>query len=147
MDILITQEQQDDLKDILKDVIKYDGITRASKVVNGLDNLFKIFNIRTPIDFLNLFNDLERVESKENPDFTLFRYKPGYNIMILSTEFTKNGFVGIIWDDVWEILWRHFLMEQDDIQKMALQWVKDTYHLNDVEGISDLRNPDMIESL
>ena len=96
MDILITQEQQDDLKDILKDVIKYDGITRASKVVNGLDNLFKIFNIRTPIDFLNLFNDLERVESKENPDFTLFRYKPGYNIMILSTEFTKNGFVGIV---------------------------------------------------
>lgn len=147
MDILITQDQQDELKDILKDVIKNDGITRASKIVNGLENLFRVFEVETPTDFLNIFNDLEVVKSQENPKYTLFRYRPGYNIMILSTEFSKEGFVGIIWDDVWEILWKHFRMEQDDIKKIALQWVKDTYHLNDIEGISDLRNPDMYESL
>jgi hypothetical protein len=147
MDILITQDQQDEIKDILKDVIKYDGITKASKIVNGLENLFKIFEITTPTDFLNLFNDLEVVKSNENPKYTLFRYVPGHNIMVLSKEYTKKGFIGIIWDDVWEILWNHFRMEQEDIKKIALQWVIDTYHLGYIDGISDLRNPDYIKSL
>lgn len=153
MDIVITEEQQDDLKSILKDLIKDSGIRRASKIVNGLENLFKVFDIKTPMDFLNLFNDLEIVESQENPHYTLFRYRPGHNIIVLSTEYVKsgtsgsNGYVGIIWDDVWEILWNDFNMKQSDIVKLTLQWIKDAYHLDNIELTIDVRNPDMIESL
>ena len=144
MDILISEKQHEDIKDILKDVIKEEGIKSAAKLVNGIENLFKVFEITTPIQFLNLYNDLEMVNSEENSNHILFRYIPGHNIML------KTGpHVGISWDDVWEILWsRHyFKMENDQIKKLTLQWIHDTYNLNDVKVTIDLRNPHYIKSL
>lgn len=143
MDIFISEKQQEDIKNILKDVIKEEGIQNAAKLVNGIENLFKVFEITTPIQFLNLYNDLEMVNSEEEPNFKLFRYQPGHNIML------KTGpYIGISWDDVWSILWgRYFKMENNEIKKLTLQWIHDTYNLNDVKGTTDLRNSDYMNSL
>ena len=73
---------KNNLKEKLKDLIKKVGFESTIRVVGSLDKTFEIFDIKEPMDFLNLFNDLESVQSEERKDWTLYCYKKGYNFMI-----------------------------------------------------------------
>ena len=77
MKIIISESQynllfESKLKQNLKQEIKDFGIKDTSGLVNGFDNLMKILNIDSPIKFLHLFDDLEQVQSKMDPNLTLF---------------------------------------------------------------------------
>ena len=55
-------------------MIKEYGIENASKSVGSIDNLLMVLNIKTPMEFLHLFDDLNVVRSKEIKYWTLFQF-------------------------------------------------------------------------
>ena len=73
---------KNNLKEKLKGLIKKVGFESTVRVVGSLDKTFEIFDIKEPMDFLNLFNDLEPVQSEQDPTCTLYRYKKSHNFMI-----------------------------------------------------------------
>jgi hypothetical protein len=74
--------EETNLKNITGKLIKNVGFNVAIDVVGGFDKLCEIMEIETPMDLLNLCDDLEMVESIERPGTFLFRNKIGDNYFI-----------------------------------------------------------------
>ena len=140
MKIIITENQYKlikeniSLKEKLKGLIKNVGFESTVRVVGSLDNLFKIFDIKEPMDFLNLFNDLESVQSEEQQYWTLYRYKKGHNFMIYNR---KNEYIYISFNDIWSVLQRKFGFNYGEIQELTKIWLGEVYNLR---GVTPLMN-------
>ena len=78
--------KEETLKNILIDMVKNEGIKSVENYVGGFQNLKDLIDVHTSEEFLNLFSDLERVESEENPDIFLYRYKKGKMLLLLMKE-------------------------------------------------------------
>jgi hypothetical protein len=63
-------------------MIKEDGWEETTELVGGSENLKKLVGIKTPMDFLRLFDDLNVVQSEETPDWTLFKYEKRIKLMV-----------------------------------------------------------------
>ena len=135
MKIIITENQYKlikeniSLKEKLKGLIKKVDFESTVRVVRSLDNLFKIFGIKEPMDFLNLFNDLDVVQSEERQDWTLYRYKKGYNFMIYDR---KNDYVYISYDIIWPVLEDKFGLNYTETQELTKVWLDEVYNLRGV---------------
>ena len=140
MKIIITENQYKlikeniSLKEKLKGLIKKVDFESTVRVVRSLDNLFKIFGIKEPMDFLNLFNDLDVVQSEENPSFMLCRYKKGHNLMIYDR---KNDYVFINYDDIWSFLENKFGLKLTEIKELTEIWLDETYNLRGITPLND----------
>jgi hypothetical protein len=143
MDIIISQDQQNQLVNLLTDLIKTEGLYSLPKWVGDYKNLFEVLDVKTPMEFLHLFDDLDVVESEEDSDYTLFRYKLGYNVMILSKEFGVKH-VLINYDEIWSVLRNHFKLKDMEVQQLTMLWISEVFNLKDVPTIS-LRNETLIE--
>ena len=121
--------KEETLKQSLMDEIKEIGFNDTVEMVGGIDNLFKILNINTPMDFLHLFDDLDVVQSEEESDWTLFRYKPKQNLMIYNI---KNNYVYIDYDDIWSVLEEHFGLKYSEIQELTEMWLGEVYNLGGI---------------
>ena len=78
MKIIISENQKDK---VLKDLVRNHGWDVASKLVGGGEYLVhNVFN-DDPMEFLNLFNDLNAVRD-ENSNFIVFRYEPHNEFMV-----------------------------------------------------------------
>ena len=135
MKIIITEKQKDLLfenkqNDFLIEVIKEDGWESASELVGGVENLKKILGIETPMDFLNIFTDLDVVESKEKSNLTLYRYEKGYNIMIHNR---NQDIVYFSYNKIWGFLIEGFELRYIEIQKLMREWLSEVYDLRGVE--------------
>ncbi len=75
-------------KDSLIDMIKNDGWGYASELVGGDKNLKKLSGIIEPIDFLNLFNDLN-VDMNDDNTRGILTNNEGDRIISIST--SKNN--------------------------------------------------------
>jgi hypothetical protein len=133
MKIIISESQynllfESKLKQNLKQEIKDFGIKDTAELVNGLDNLCKILNINSPMEFLHLFNDLDVVQSEEKPNWTLFRYKPKHNLMIHDK---KSKIVHINYDEIWKPLLDVGLFNTD-IKELIKEWLFEVYNLRGV---------------
>ena len=117
------------LKSSLIDMIKNDGWKEATDMVGGEKNLIKLLNINTPMNFLHLFDDLDVVQSEQNPDWTLFRYKPKKNLMIYNR---KNDNVYINYDEIWEVLEDVFNLEYSEIKDLTKEWLFEVYNLRGI---------------
>ena len=120
---------KNNLKEKLKDLIKKVGFESVTKIVGSLDKTFEIFDIKEPMDFLNLFNDLESVQSEERENWILYRYKKGHNLMIYNR---KNNYVYINYDEIWSVLEDNFGLNYDETQKLTQRWLDDVYNLRGV---------------
>jgi len=129
MRYIITESQNDNLKSLLKQVIKSKGLGKAIKSVNGFDNFFKIMDIDSPMDFLHLFDDLKKVESNEKADFVLFRYKPKHNLLVYDL---INEWVYINHDEIWSVLGNHFGLNDGEKQGLTKEWLDEVYNLRGV---------------
>ena len=134
MKIIISERQQklikeNSVKGSLIDMIKEDGWKSVSGVVGGIDNLKKLVGIESPIDFLKLFNDLDVIHSEEKPNFTLFRYEIGNNLMVYDDEF---DFVYINHSIIWSFLEKVFGFNYSEIQEVILEWLSEVYDLRGV---------------
>jgi len=125
MKILITEDRVDKLKGMIKSV----GLLNTSKIMGGFDNLCKILNIETPMDFLHLFDDLDIVQSDEKEYFTLFRYKKGNNLMIYNR---KSKDVYINYDEIWSFLESKFGLKDSETQRITQKWLGEVYNLRGI---------------
>ena len=135
MKIIITENQYKlikeniSLKEKLLGLIKKVGFESVTKIVGSLDKTFEIFDIKEPMDFLNLFNDLDVVQSEEFDSWTLYRYKKGHNIMIYDRE---NEVVRINYDEIWSVLEDKFGLNYFEIQELTKKWLDEVYNLRGV---------------
>ena len=126
MKIIITEDQSNTISDKLKSMIKQIGWENASKSVGGFKNLMKLLKIKTPMDFLNLFNDLNVVQSEKNPDWTLFRYEKGKNMVVYDKE---NGYAYVNYRDIWSFLENNFGLNYGETQELIKYWLGEVYNL------------------
>jgi hypothetical protein len=124
MKIIITESQKKSINIELQNIIKDDGWETAAKFVGGIDNLKKLVGIKTPMEFLNLFNDLDVVQSKKNPDSTLFKDKNGNNLMV-----HNNSNVNIDYNNIWSFLGEGFGLDFYQTKKLTELWLYDAYNL------------------
>ena len=134
MKVIITERQQklikeNSVKGSLIDMIKEDGWKSVYGLVGGIDNLKKLVGIESPIDFLNLFNDLDVIDSEEKPNLTLFRYEIGNNLMVYDDEF---DFVYINYSIIWSFLEKVFGFNYSEIQEVTQEWLSEAYDLREV---------------
>jgi hypothetical protein len=120
---------KNNLKEKLKDLIKKVGFESVTKIVGSSDKTFEIFDIKEPIDFLNLYNDLESVQSEEFDSWTLYRYKKGHNFMIYNRE---NEVVRINYDEIWSVLEDKFGLNYSETQELTKRWLDEVYNLRGV---------------
>jgi hypothetical protein len=125
--------KENDAKMDLIDTIKNEGFKSASEMVGGDKNLIKVLGVKTPMDFLNLFNDLDVVQSKENPDWTLFRHVKGNNIVIYNKE---NGKVYVNFFVIWSFLDNNFGLKYGEIQEVIKDWLGEAYNLRGITPVS-----------
>jgi hypothetical protein len=144
MKIIISERQQklikeNSLKDSLIDMIKDDGWEFVVGLVGGDKNFQKLTGIETPSEFLNLFNDLDVVQSKKDPNSTLFRYKKGNNWMIYNRE-SKDFHISYYM--IWSFLEKSFGLDDSEVQKVIKEWLGEVYNLRGVTPRKWLRLPD-----
>ena len=129
MKYIITEQQSDKVVERLTNSIKSDGWSRTSKLVGGNENLIKLLGITSPMDFLHIFDDMDVVQSKETPNWTLFRYNKGNNLMVLDK---KNEDINLDYDEIWSILENVFGLDYSEIQELINVWLNEVYNLSDV---------------
>ena len=88
------------------------------------------------MEFLHLFDDLDVVQSEENPDLILFRYEKGKNMMIYNK---KNEDVYINFEEIWKPLFDVGLFNPD-IQELTKTWLDEVYNLRGVTTDYTKRN-------
>jgi hypothetical protein len=134
MKIIITESQYNLLIENKKnqsliDMIKDEGWESAAELVGGVENLKNLTGIGTPIDFLNIFTDLDVVQSEEKPDWELYRYEKGNNMMIYVR---KNDYVFIDYHKIWSFLKKGFDLNYPEIQQLTEEWLSEVYNLRGV---------------
>ena len=129
MKIIITKEQQESLQRKLKKMVKKLGWEKTSIVVNGLENLAKLAFNNDPLEFLNMFNNLDIVQSKNYQDWTLFRYEEGNNMMIYDR---KNNYVFINSYEISSFLQKGFGLNYDEIRQITQEWLDKVHNLSGI---------------
>ena len=116
--------------------IKEDGWKSASEWVGGYENLKKLVGIKTPMDFLHLFDDLNVVQSEENPDWTLFKYEKRNKLMVYNR---VSDIVYINYNKIWRGLEIVFFELNDfEIQELTQEWLYEVYDLRGVTTKADM---------
>jgi hypothetical protein len=113
----------------LIDTIKDEGFKSASEMVGGSEILMKLLDIKTTMDFLHLFDDLDVVQNEKKQDLTLFRYKPYDNLMIYDRE---NDLVYVSYKDIWSVLGGNFGLNYSEIQELIKEWLDEVYNLRGI---------------
>jgi hypothetical protein len=126
MKFIITEEQQNSIKTKLQKMVKKLGWRKTANAVNGPKNLAKLAFNKDPLEFINMFNNLDVVRSEEQPDWTLFRYEKGNNIMIYDK---KDEIVYINFDVIWSFLEDGFGLNYEEIQGITKDWLGEAYNL------------------
>lgn len=111
----------------LKSIIKTLGISNACKAVGSVDNLFKVMNIITPMDFLHIYDDLDVIQSEKKPNWILFRYEEGNNLMLLEMKSMKmfvsdteiNSYLHI----------KSGIFSHDEHKTLLMEWLTELYDL------------------
>ena len=139
MKIIITESQkkllfENSVKDSLINILKTDGWKSAVELVGGPKNLMKLLKIKTPMDFLNLFNDLDVVQSQERPDWTLLRYEKGNNMVIYDK---KNEYANVNYYVIWSFLENNFGLKYNEIQGVMKDWLGEDYNLRVNTAVSN----------
>jgi hypothetical protein len=131
MKIIITENQQESIKMDLQNMVKDFGFGLTSKVVNGSKKLVKLAFNNDPMDFLNLFNDMNGVKSEVNPNWTLFKDDPEKTMISYNR---KKRLVLVNFRDIWNILYHDFEIKNDmKVIKLISKWLDEVYNLRDVE--------------
>jgi hypothetical protein len=112
-------------KDSLIDMIKNDGWWYAADLVGGNKNLKKLSGIIEPIDFLNLYNELN-VDMNDDNTRGILTNNEGDRMISIST--SKNNKVFALVDtSIWYPLEFGFLHNNAITANLVRQWLKDVY--------------------
>lgn len=129
MKIIITENQKQSTQDKLKKIVKEIGWEQASDIAGGGKSLLKFVFDNNPRKFLNLFDDLNMVQSETNQDWTLFKNEKGKMIIVYDR---KEKVVFFSFNIIWSFLEKGIGLERGDIQDIIKRWVRDVYDLKNV---------------
>ena len=129
MKIIITENR-------LEKVLKQSGTKKTIELLGGWTNFCKVMNIDNFMDFLHLFDDLEQVQSEDNENWTLFRYKKDDNYMIYDR---KGKVVYIDYDKFWWCLEKKFDLNFDVSLRVIKKWLNEVYNLSGITPIRETR--------
>jgi hypothetical protein len=121
--------KEESLKQNLKQQVKAFGFEETAELVGGTENLVKLGFNNNPMEFLNLFNDLDVVQSEEMEDWALFRYIKHENIMIYDRE---NDEVYVNHYKIWLFLEDGFGLTYDETQSLIETWLDEVYNLRGI---------------
>ena len=127
--------KENEAKDSLIDMIKEDGWEETSELVGGSENLEKLVGIKTPMDFLHLFDDLNVVQSEETPDWTLFKSEKRTKLMVYNR---LRNIVYINYYKFWRVLEYGFYLNDSEINELIQEWLNEVYDLRDVTIKADM---------
>ena len=116
--------KEESLKHSLIQMIKDDGFFTTAKYVGGIFNLMKILGFKTPLQFLNIYNDLEQVVSEKHPEYLLFRYQPRKNIIVYVEGKAFTHYIEINY-----VLKEVFAKDKQQINQIIKKWLSNTFNL------------------
>jgi hypothetical protein len=139
MKVIITENQKEKM---LRNLIKNNGVVFTSNMVGGIENLFDVLTIESPMDFLHLFDDLKRFRSEEYPNWLLFLNESKDNLIAYNL---NKEVVYINSELVWSFLRSYFGMSYQEIQELTKEWLSESYNLTVVQTHSG--SQDFMDSL
>ena len=141
MKIIITEEQHkflinENIKQTLKQEVKKSGWEDTALLVGGGEELAIVAFNNDPREFLNMYNDLDVVQSEERQELTLFRYEKHKNFMIYDRE---NDYVYINYNEIWSFLVYGFGLNYSEIQELTKTWLDEVYNLRGITTFGTIK--------
>ena len=115
------------VKNDLIQMIKEEGWKSAAELVGGDKNLAKLAFNNDPMNFLHMFDNLDVVQSEKEPDWVLYRYDKGNNMMVHNK---KNDEVYVNYYEIWQFLGGCFGLDYNEIQEVMKEWLFEVYNLS-----------------
>jgi len=128
MKLIITESQN---KEVLKSMVKKTGWRTVSDLIGGPKVLAEVVFNNDPMEYLNMFNDLDVVQSEENEYLTLFRYEKGNNIMIYYRD-SNSVYINSDIISFRSFLPKGFYVYYPNNEELIEKWLREVYNLNDV---------------
>jgi hypothetical protein len=125
----VIKEEKLSKQDVLKKHVLKNGWKEVADRIGGFDNLYKHAFNNDYNEFLKLYSKLEVVQSEEEPNWMLYRFEKGKNIMIYDK---KNEYFYINHDVIWSFFELGIGLEYDEIWKIMKKWLDEVYNLRDV---------------
>jgi hypothetical protein len=125
----VIKEEKLSKQDVLKKHVLNNGWEEVAERIGGFDNLYKHAFNNDYNEFLNLFNNLEVVQSEERPELMIYRFGKGKNIMIYDEEYED---VYINYNVIWSFFERGIGIKYDEIQDIMKKWLDEVYNLRGV---------------
>ena len=125
----VIKEEKLSKQDVLKKHVLKSGWNEVAERIGGFDNLYRIGFNNDYDEFLKLYSDLEVIQSKQKPDWMLYRFGKDKNIMAYDK---KNGYVYINNNVIWSFFDDGFDIKFDDIQGIMTKWLDEVYNLRGV---------------
>jgi hypothetical protein len=125
----IIKEEKSSKQDVLKKHVLKNGWEDVAERIGGFDNLYKHAFNNDYNEFLNLFNNFEVVQSEQRPNWMLYRFEKGNNMMIYDKE---NEDVYINYDVIWLFFRRGIGLNYNEIQGIMKKWLDEVYNLRGI---------------
>jgi len=122
---ILREETENRGRSKLINIIKNISLDAAINTVSTEKNLIRILDVNTPMELLNIFDDLKPVQSLDHKWMILYRYKPGHNIFVYDK--IKNEVY--FYYKLWGIMRSYFDLDYFDVQEIFMKWIKQTYGL------------------
>ena len=136
MKIIITENQYNiikeniSLKEKLLNVVKEYGFDTGIIITRSSDKLKELAFDNNPMEFLNLYNDLKSVQSKESSDWIFFSNNKDEKFIFYSV--SKNiAYIDYI--KIWSILEDEFNLTYIETEDLTQKWLSSTYGLTGVK--------------
>jgi hypothetical protein len=136
MKIIITENQYNiikeniSLKKKLLNVVKEYGFDTGIIITRSADKLKELAFDNDPMEFLNIYNDLKSVQSKESSDWVFFSNKKDEKFIFYSV--SKNiAYIDYI--KIWSILEDEFNLTYIETEDLTQKWLSTTYGLTGVK--------------
>lgn len=118
--------KEESVKTELIKMIKDDGINSAASIVGGVNNLMEVMGIKSPMGFLNIYNDVEVLKSEKHPTLTLYRYEPKRNIMTYSK---VNNVIYVNYDEVFLVFREVFMIDVIQSKEIVRKWATHQFNI------------------
>jgi hypothetical protein len=125
----VINEEKLSKQDVLKKHVLKNGWREVANRIGGFDILYKHAFNNDYNEFLNLFNNLEVVQSEEEPNWTLYRFEKGKNMVIYNKE---NKYFYINHHIIWSFFEDGIDLNYGEIQKIMKKWLDEVYNLRGV---------------
>jgi len=124
------------MKTKLKKMVKTIGWKNTTNAVSGTHKLVELAFNNDPLEFLNIFNDLDVVHSEANLNWILYRYKKYENLMVYDK---KNEIVYLNYYVILSFLEDGFGLNYEEIQDITKEWLGETYNLRGVTTLKSVK--------